>query len=1453
MVWTLAALGLGVLVLLVLWQALGRGPRRRRAFRRAQKLLRTNDWRAALGLVHDMQGRGRLSAAWQDRLRRLEAVCHRAAADAFLGQKEYEKALEHVLRAARLLGEKDEEARAGVIGTMLTEARLLFAGSAGSDTGATHGLLARILLMQSPCPEASFWLALSQVRDGKPDLAEASLRALSDAEAAPATPNGKRALDPLLYLGALLLRKGEPREALRYLTEANRIDGNSPFVIAQLGTAMVKAGGDPAFASRALQRALGPRGFLLWKNAPQTAWVEGLPKSSYVRGLALQRPYICPLWGADLQPLLRQANMALGEGLYRQGNAQEAVDVFNRLLEEGAPSLPILRGLGLALARLERYDQAFKHLRAAHELDPDDRSVAAHLALCGARGKPLQPEDQANNIAWAIWLLGRYDGSPDAEWLGLASAVFAEARAHHVPIAVLDQVKLCDQLLSVRATDPMAAEAYHHVQATAPEAVKPEYDWLYCRAAQVHGMKSEHGLALFARSFQEEAAAQSFFAEQGWDWADVEYAYLALAAERAPGHFPQALGPAYPARGEELLLGRSARLEEAGQVDAALAGAEILVRLAPQSPRAHDCLARLYFRRGNLDQARTLLHGWARLEPSNHLPWLRLAVIAQQHGDLDGCSAAVNQALAMTKGMVRANVAFLGARLTLAWLLAVRADAADTNVSPPREKTALTLALGLLEECLKDEPGHADALWMAGAVRALLDDQEGLAAQAAAMNRPGITDARFHFMAGVCRLAAGDDAGVLEACGRAGNDPALAAESAYLMGWACIHRREPGTAALAFQRVAQGSPSAGHAQAILGAIRFHQGNFDEAVQCWQRLDECRRKTWGFDKALAGGMFLAGLKDLRERRFEQAAGRFREAGKLGHRDARLGSLLSLALLRAGQELLYRGEEHGPGHFEKAADLLEQALRTGSRDPQALYLLALACKRQGKTGEARTALGKIANPDAGIFLQLGVLALADGQYAQAVEEFSLACEMDPSSYEAAYNSLLARLALGELAACAALVPRLLPLAPTADEKRFLALLGALLQRTIPPGEALAPEPGDTQPLGANGPLQEAVLAGMPRAQEQRLLQLLVGLGQMEAVYPLSKGLAEARPHSPAVQEAHLQAVLVQARRLADRCQWTAAGQVLQPLARLYGEGAGNTTVSQDYQVALLNLLGVCDCLAQDFSGSVRHFNAALTLRPTTGDAWLHQNLALANELLERFDQADIHWNRYFDLVDARIPAPALANYHEALAFEGLTRLADLYTRKERWATALPYAQRAQRLRPKDVETLERLFHLYQQTRRPDDVRRTLRKLRELRPEDPQYELFELDVREVRGLDDIDRKLGDLRRVLSQHPGDMRVEERAVATVGNVIPNLGMLCDQHADRLARIVEQVRRLPSYQVNWPVVHDEMRRLGREFHRLRKLAQKCAPLVTHPEHRRVIKELTALIESKIQVCESLGG
>ncbi|MCI0459349.1 MAG: tetratricopeptide repeat protein [Gemmataceae bacterium] len=539
---------------------------------------------------------------------------------------------------------------------------------------------------------------------------------------------------------------------------------------------------------------------------------------------------------------------------------------------------------------------------------------------------------------------------------------------------------------------------------------------------------------------------------------------------------------------------------------------------------------------------------------------------------------------------------------------------------------------------------------------------------------------------------------------------------------------------------------------------------------------------------------------------------------------------------------------PAHLEEAARLLEQALKAGSQEPEVAYMLGLCYKRLNKPADARAAFRKIPRPDANVLLQMGLLAMQEEQPAEAEQEFARALQADPSCFEAAYNLLLARLTLGNLEACASMVPQLAALAPGSEERRFFGLLEPLFRLGL---SARAGVPPPVPRRDANGTLvHEPILPALNATDEQRLLQFIRGLGTFEVVFPLLRTLATACPHSPAVQEAYLEAALVQAKKLADRCQWEEAERLLAPLSRSDGQSPARSS-SRAHQVGLMNLMGLFECMLQDFERGVRYFAAALKLAPN--DAWLHQNLALAYELQGKLGEADTHWNRYFDLLDKRVPVPQQPNYLEGLAYEGLNRLADVYSRKERWSNALPYLQRAHRMRPQDPDTLERLFHLYNQVKRPEDARRTLKRLRELRPDDPQFELYELDIREVRTLEDIDRMLGDIRRTLNRHPNDMRVEERAVNMVGNVIPLMGRMCDQLTDQLSKIVDQVRRLPNYQINWPAVRDVMRELHDEFQKLRRITNKCLGLVTHEEHRRIIRDLSDHIDRKIELCQSMGG
>jgi Flp pilus assembly protein TadD len=524
------------------------------------------------------------------------------------------------------------------------------------------------------------------------------------------------------------------------------------------------------------------------------------------------------------------------------------------------------------------------------------------------------------------------------------------------------------------------------------------------------------------------------------------------------------------------------------------------------------------------------------------------------------------------------------------------------------------------------------------------------------------------------------------------------------------------------------------------------------------------------------------------------------------------------------------------YEGAAQLLERAVQAGCTDANVLYMLAMAHKRQSKSIDARNALRKIQRPDANVILQMGLLSLHEQQLAQAESEFARAWEMDANSYEICHNLLLTRLTLGKIEDCLALIPNALELVSRRpgdtqeDERRFLLVLQALLQ-ACQKNEAASP--------------YVPLLAELTSADEQRLLKVVRSLGQLDTVHVLLKSLTEARPRSTAVREAYLEAVLVKAKELVDRCAWTEAELLLRPLAR---EKSGNRTT----QVALLNLLGCCACMTQDFDSAIKHFAAAIKL--VSNDARLHQNLALTYELKGELAQADPYWNRYFDLLDERIPTPPdIPRYLEHLSYESLGRLASRYTEKEKWSSALSYVQRAQHLRPNDPDTLERLFHLYNQAKRPQDARRTLENLRRLRPGEPQYELYELDLIEVKGLNDIEKLLTEIERILKRYPNDARVEERAINMVGNVIPLMGNLCDQLTDQMSKVIDQVRNLPNYQINWSAVREVMRDLLREFQKLRRITGKCLPLVNNDEHRRIVRDLAEHIDKKMEACRSMGA
>src|SRR5260370_1129093 len=243
-----------------------------------------------------------------------------------------------------------------------------------------------------------------------------------------------------------------------------------------------------------------------------------------------------------------------------------------------------------------------------------------------------------------------------------------------------------------------------------------------------------------------------------------------------------------------------------------------------------------------------------------------------------------------------------------------------------------------------------------------------------------------------------------------------------------------------------------------------------------------------------------------------------------------------------------------------------------------------------------------------------------------------------------------------------------------------------------------------------------------------------------------------------------------------------------------------MGQDSKRGLVHCRNSGSSASRDFStpGPANKTERYLNPQGVYLGAWLEQNLALGNESVGRLDIAETHWNRYFDYLEHYVPRSLPPDYLPNLAFEGASRLADLFSRKEKWGSAAHFLQRAHRIRPTDYETLERLFHMYTQLKRTDEARKMLRRLREVRPNDPQAELFELEVREVRKLDEVDALLSDLRRISQRFPNDARVEGRVAGLADNLLPILDRTADHYPGQPNKPSDPMRPLPTSQITSP-------------------------------------------------------
>jgi tetratricopeptide (TPR) repeat protein len=1086
--WTAGLIALAALAAIGYLTLFRTRARPERALAAARQRLERGDWSGALDALRRLRTADSAPPApWHDERRLLEADCLVAASDAALRERRFADALARYREAAAALGLSEEEAARRIVEAMLAEVRRL--SLAEPKSPILNELTAHVLERQPACAEALFWRGLHALR------ANDTKSAIADLTAAHAAANGLQ-VDAALYLGGVWLRDGQPRDALRVLAEANKLAPQCPLVGWQLGAALLAAGGDALLAVRALQKATGPDGAVRFLAEPARLWIETLPPDSWVRNVVRRAgphktQFTCPLGFDRLKAVLAAARLSLAEALVLCNRSAEAVPIFTELLRT-EDTLAIRRGLGLALAGLDRFDEALPHLQKATALEtpPQPRTVGT-LAVCLARASG----DRIANIQRALALIAGQPIRADAIWARRAGAVFAAAQAVGIAIAPAHVAELAAILVSSEAADRTAAAVYDLLALRDLAAVPVEAAWLYVRAAERENVRFANDDVLFDRAFGDRTLMARYFDAREWDFPAAERLYLTRWAERNPGTFPSAPGPTYPARAESALLSDSRRLEGQRQLESAQSIARLALTLAPRSERAHDRLAELAFRRGAIAEAIDWLRKWESLHPADPLPVVRLALIQHARGQTLEARITLDRALERTRGPARAPIALAAARIALA--------AGHTDD-----------ALRLIDECLTFDSKNSVAL----SARAALLCSIGSPAESAKLTETlAILDAGdpwFHYLVAVSAYCGGMDELAANRGKLCAGFPETAAEGGHLLALLRARQGKATAATSLLQQVVNGPPGVtlDHARAMRGQLAWQAGDYAEALRAWQLLSPARLKAWHLDAVVPGAAFVAGLKALRAGHAEDAAKWLRAAARFGHVDPRLDALLAFASVQPGAD----------NHRGHAVARLEQALEAAGPRPTLVQRLVRAYRQLGRRSDARRLLDRVRPPDAALLVESGLLHLADGQIIPAERAFADAVALEPSHGAAIGNLLLTRLSLGRMNDALAILPAAIEHAPTPPLRRLFTLLERLTTASRQSGEDWA------------------------ESDDDALVQFLRALGRLDAVEPLADALSQIRRQSAAVRRLQAELAPLRAKQMLDRGDAAGVLRKFGPLA-------------------------------------------------------------------------------------------------------------------------------------------------------------------------------------------------------------------------------------------------------------------------------------------------------------------
>src|SRR5262249_20065323 len=158
----------------------------------------------------------------------------------------------------------------------------------------------------------------------------------------------------------------------------------------------------------------------------------------------------------------------------------------------------------------------------------------------------------------------------------------------------------------------------------------------------------------------------------------------------------------------------------------------------------------------------------------------------------------------------------------------------------------------------------------------------------AAMKAVVTDDPQFQLLASISHYVAGDVPAAVGAAQTAAASPDLASQGHHLLGLLNLRNKDNAEARAALVAATQAADTTArdHAWAVLGQLAGFDGDFAEALRCWQAVPRPQRAAWKIDTLFAAAGFLAGVAALREGQFGIAADWFRTSGAAGFRHSRL---------------------------------------------------------------------------------------------------------------------------------------------------------------------------------------------------------------------------------------------------------------------------------------------------------------------------------------------------------------------------------------------------------------------------------------------------------------------------------------------------------------------------------------------------------------------------------------